>query len=248
MASASSMSTLSVISRTSWRGARPDSASTWATSSDHPGWTSCLAETLTLMRSCSPEACMSAHVAACRHASASTYRPEGHDEAGLLGGGDELQRREQAPHRVLPAHEGLEAGDGAGVEVDDGLVVEPELALGDAPAQVVLHRQPLGGVGQHGLVEDLVAVPAAVLGPVHGHVGVPQEQLGRRPGRGADGHADAGGERQVARPGRGTASRTPPPPGTRCRRPRGSRRCPRRAGRTRRLPCGRRCRRGAAAR
>ena len=81
--------------------------------------------------------------------------------------------------------------------MDDRLVVEAELALRDTPSQVVLDRQPLAGGGQHGGVEDLVAVTAGVLGPVHGHIRVAQQQLRRRPGKRTHGYPHAGREGQV---------------------------------------------------
>ena len=51
------------------------------------------------------------------------------DQAALHRHGQEVQRRDQAADRVLPANQGLGAEDLAGSQLDDRLVVEDELAL-----------------------------------------------------------------------------------------------------------------------
>src|SRR5436305_15326439 len=70
---------------------------------------------------------------------------EADDEAGLLCERDEFAGRELAECRMLPADEGLAAGDLTAVEVDDGLVVEPELPADDALAQLAGSRRTLAG-------------------------------------------------------------------------------------------------------
>jgi hypothetical protein len=79
---------------------------------------------------------------------------------------------------MVPAHERLGGGDVAGVELDDRLQLDDELAaLGRAP-EVLL--QPLAAQhrGVHRGLEDLVALVARVLGGVHRDVGVAQQLLG----------------------------------------------------------------------
>ena len=61
---------------------------------------------------------------------------EPHDQARLLGERDELDGRELACRRMLPADERLVARDLVAVEVDDRLVVEPELLARDALAEL----------------------------------------------------------------------------------------------------------------
>ena len=62
---------------------------------------------------------------------------------GLLGERDERERRDEPAGRVLPADERLEPDDPAGREVDDRLVVEPQLVALERAAQVVLELDPL---------------------------------------------------------------------------------------------------------
>ena len=109
---------------------------------------------------------------------------ERHDEAGVLGEGDERVGGEPAPLRVVPAHQRLDAGDAAGLERHDGLVDEAQLAGLDAAGQVGLQLEPLEGARVHLLLEQLDAVLALLLGQVHGHVGVAQHApRPRSPGR-----------------------------------------------------------------
>ena len=75
------------------------------------------------------------------------------DHPGLLGGGDERQRRHGAPRRVVPADERLEALDASAGQLDDGLVVEVELVALDGVAQLALEEQALAGAVAHGVVE-----------------------------------------------------------------------------------------------
>src|SRR5712691_12630587 len=53
--------------------------------------------------------------------------PDRNNQPRILGQGDELRRRDYSAFRMLPAHEGLEADDRAGLEIDDRLVDEPQL-------------------------------------------------------------------------------------------------------------------------
>src|SRR5439155_20650459 len=55
------------------------------------------------------------------------------DEIRLLSDADELARPDHAPRRMVPANERFEAGRPAGRDLDDGLVVEDELASADGP-------------------------------------------------------------------------------------------------------------------
>ena len=102
---------------------------------------------------------------------------QGEDEAGLLGQGDELVRREQAALGMLPAHERLEADRALGRERDDRLVDEPQLVALEGPPQVGLELEHGHRPRVHGVVEDLVAVAPLRLGPVHRGVGVAQQVL-----------------------------------------------------------------------
>ena len=59
---------------------------------------------------------------------------------------------------MLPAQERLDGHDGSGREVDERLVVEPELGALEGPPQIVLHRRPVDGLGVHlGVEQDGLA-------------------------------------------------------------------------------------------
>ena len=223
-----------MTSRTSRAASRPPSDSAVATSSTKPGCSSWAPATLTL-RYGAP-----AQVAAWRTASRRTQRPSGHDQAGLLGQRDELAGAEEAARRVLPAHQRLEAGDAAEVEVDDRLVVQDQLVVLDRALELLAAVEPGDGVDVHVVGEDREAVGAGGLGGVHREVGVAQQVVAGVGGGDADAGAQVqalalehhgGGEdveqavdqRVDVGDVRGRGSRT--------RRRRGGRRCRRRAAR-----------------
>jgi hypothetical protein len=103
---------------------------------------------------------------------------DGHDQAGVLGRGDELARHDQAPLGVVPADLRLQPGQPAAGQLDHRLVADGELLADDGPAQRRLEVEALHGPGVHGRVEPPDPGPAGRLGRVHGHVGVPREPLG----------------------------------------------------------------------
>jgi hypothetical protein len=107
---------------------------------------------------------------------------ERHDQPGALGGRDELGRRDQPAGRVLPADQRLDADHPAGARLDDRLVDDEELAGVQRAAQ--LAAEP--GVADHRqLHAAVVAHPvglAALLGRVHGDVGVAQHGVQRGAG------------------------------------------------------------------
>ena len=61
--------------------------------------------------------------------------PEGDDEARLLGDGDEFRRENEPPVGVVEPHQRLRSGQGAGGEVDERLVVEPQPVVVEGPAE-----------------------------------------------------------------------------------------------------------------
>ena len=100
------------------------------------------------------------------------------EQAHLLGGGDEVVGVDEPAVGVVPAQQRLHRLQPAGLQLDDRLVVQDELVLGDRAPQPRRQRQPLervlGDVGEHGRGRA-----AAALALVHRHVGV-LEQLDRR--------------------------------------------------------------------
>ncbi|OIQ76602.1 hypothetical protein GALL_417180 [mine drainage metagenome] len=99
------------------------------------------------------------------------------DQAGLLGHRDELTRREQAAHRVVPAQQGLGPDDGARA-VELRLVVQLELAELDGLAQLRLQRGAPGQLDLHALFEEAQRIASVLLGAIHREVGVHQDRLG----------------------------------------------------------------------
>ncbi len=124
------------------------------------------------------------------------------DEAGVLGHRDEAYRRHPAQFRAVPAHQGFDADQAPGVDLDLGLVFEEDLPLLDRAPQQRLQAQAHGALAAHRGRVELVAVAAARLGLVHGDVGIADQhvQIGRILREQAD--ADAAGDEQfVARHG-----------------------------------------------
>ena len=143
-----SMTTLSVISSSRQAGSRPAwsrIAATFEISADSANWR---ADRLTLMarsgRGREPPLPVPQLVAR----GLEDPPPDRQDEPGLLGQRDERERRHEAARRVLPAQQRLHAQHGARVEVDQRLVVEPQLGALDRPPQVVLERRPVDASGR----------------------------------------------------------------------------------------------------
>ena len=114
------------------------------------------------------------------HASSQHVAAERHDQAGLLGERDELERGDAAAVRMVPAHERLD-GDGlAGGEVDDRLVLDDELALLDRALELGLEVVAADDrVAHRRRRRRAKRRLAGLLGLVHRHVGV-ADQLARR--------------------------------------------------------------------
>ncbi len=132
-----------------------------------------------------------------RHDSREDPPAERHDEAGLLGDGDEVIRQHQPAFRVLPAHQRFEPHDASGPERHDRLVVHQEIAAVDAAPQVGLELEQGHRALVHVAVEDLVAGLALGLGAVHRDVGVAQDLLGVGVAGRAVGDTDRGGHQDI---------------------------------------------------
>ena len=99
---------------------------------------------------------------------------------------------------MIPAHQRLEAGDLAGLQVENRLVVDLELAVGDGLAEVELQRAPQLQPLVHLALEEAVRAAAVALGEVERHVGVLQQQIGVGSVVRRDRDADAGADDDVA--------------------------------------------------
>ena len=118
------------------------------------------------------------------------------DQAGLLGQGDELTRRDHAAPGMLPASERFEAGDAAALGVHLRLVVEAELLAFDGAAQVGLERDMLARLCLPGGVGDARLILAGLSGAAGRRHGVGDELPGLLPVLGVVGDPDPGAEVQ----------------------------------------------------
>lgn len=93
-----------------------------------------------------------------------------------------------------PAHQRLEAADVVPGDVDDGLIVELELARRKRPAQVVLQGARGLHLHVHRLLEEAHGAAPVALGAIEGKIRVPDEIVGRDAVGGAHGDADRGAD------------------------------------------------------
>lgn len=112
------------------------------------------------------------------------------DQAGLFGDADETPRHQQALLGMLPTHQRLDTAHPAAHQVDDRLVVQAELVVGQRQAQAVFDLQPVDGGIVHFLVEELEVVPPGHLGVVHGGIGILHQRLAIDAIGGIDGDTD----------------------------------------------------------
>ena len=157
-------------------GSRPVSSSTSRTSSTISARWSWRADRFTAMCSAGATTSWSSTSPCDTPPGAPTARR--HDQTRLLGERDELQRWDQPTRGMLPAHERLDAGDGARLQLDHRLVVQDELVVLQCSLQVRLQLEPLERRVVHRRLEHLIAALAALLGHVHRHVRVPEQLLG----------------------------------------------------------------------
>src|SRR5581483_2997689 len=72
------------------------------------------------------------------------------DHARVFHDWYETRGRDQAPARTMPPHEGFEAGERAGANLDFGLVVQQEFAVAHRPAHLRFELEtfldPRGGL------------------------------------------------------------------------------------------------------
>ena len=100
-----------------------------------------------------------------------------HDQPAFFRRRNKAQRRHQAPLRVLPANQGLDADQGAAAQVHLRLVMQQQLSGRHGLAQVVKQVEALQGLLVHAAVEVAPGLPAVLLGLVHGGFGIAQQGL-----------------------------------------------------------------------
>ena len=91
----------------------------------------------------------------------------------------------------------LHAADLVALEIDDGLVVELELAGRQGVAQVVLHEVARLHLRIHLRPEEAIGAAPVGLGAVERQVGVPDQLVGGEAVRGPHGDADAGADHHL---------------------------------------------------
>jgi len=80
--------------------------------------------------------------------------------------------------RVLPAHESFEALNGSGFHIDNGLVVNAELAFFFCAAEVGFQLEHAHGVFVHAGIENFEAAGSLAFGFIEGVVGIAEQIAG----------------------------------------------------------------------
>ncbi|MNN35072.1 hypothetical protein D3C81_1489100 [compost metagenome] len=114
------------------------------------------------------------------------------DQPGLFGQGDETHRRDVAQPLVGPAGQGFDAVQAAAGDVDLWLVMQLQLVQVQSLAQGGFQPQPFLRAAVHFAAVETRVAAAAVLGLVHGHVGVMQQAFHVATVIGEHADADAG--------------------------------------------------------
>ncbi len=150
-------SAVSVISSQRRSGSSPLRRSVRSTSPGSDGSESCRGERLTLMARGAPSVQCSRPVRGLRARRVEDPGPDRHDQTGLLGEPDEIDRAEEPALGVVPAQERLEVDDPTRLEVEDRLVVHLELTAREGAVECVAGVELLERASAHPLVEDVGA-------------------------------------------------------------------------------------------
>ena len=147
-------------------------------------------------------ACTSCHVTGAGHAPdgdglAQHPVADGDDEAGLLGHRDELAGRHLAQLGVAPADQRLGAHHVAGLQVDLRLVVQAEALAGQRLAHGMVQPHALAHVGVLVRLVEAEAAAPALLGALHGRLGMAHQHLGIAAVGREQRHAHAAGQREL---------------------------------------------------
>jgi hypothetical protein len=93
---------------------------------------------------------------------------------------------------VVPAHQRLEAGDPASLQVDDRLIIELKITPRDRLAQVEFQASAQFGLQSHLRLEETVDAASVLLGAIHREVGLLQQRRRVAVSAVEDRNADAG--------------------------------------------------------
>ncbi len=110
----------------------------------------------------------------------------------ILGDRDELDWRDDAALRVVPADQRLEGADAIGLEVEKRLEIKLELALLDGAAQVALDGAPSLRPFVERLLEEEIGAAPLILGAIKREIGIAQQRVDIFGISIRDGDADAG--------------------------------------------------------
>ncbi len=121
----------------------------------------------------------------------SAHSPRGLDQAGLLGQGNKLVRRNRTTLIRGPAGQGFHPGDRVRADVEERLIVELELVALERRAQTGLEAQVPRGPLVHRLAEELIDASACDLGMVQCRVRLSEQRLGVQAVGRIHGDADA---------------------------------------------------------
>ena len=124
-----------------------------------------------------------------------------HDQAGLLGEGDEFGWGDESPGAAVPTHQRLHADDTAARQRDDRLVEHAELTCLHRSTQLALELQPTNRALVEIMVEERDRATAARLGFVHRQVGAAHRISGAVHAGPSQADPHAGRQRQLAAAG-----------------------------------------------
>ena len=92
------------------------------------------------------------------------------DQPGLFGNGNKIDRHDDAPFRVQPAHQGLIADDLPVLMVGDRLIIQSQLAAGERLTQIVFDGPALLRDVPHPLSKMFITVTTVTFGFVQRHI------------------------------------------------------------------------------
>ena len=124
--------------------------------------------------------------------------PEFCDQAGLFRHRDEFGRRDGPALGLVPAKQRLAGDDLVSLEIDDRLIVQFELSLGERRAQIELEIPPRRHPLMHGGFEKPVRAATAGLGAVERQIGVLEQLVGVGAVVGRNCNADTGIDHDLA--------------------------------------------------
>ena len=118
------------------------------------------------------------------------------DQSGLLCQRDENARRDRPHLGVVPAHQGFDARDFAGLQIDLGLEMRREIIAFDRLSKIGFQLEPLACLVDQAVIKDAPCVLPAALGKEKRAIGLREQLLGIVGMLWEAGRANAGGDRQ----------------------------------------------------